>query len=90
MIKKLYVVRDTLADNIVGGVLVFPNDPPAVRFFVDILGEKSSVVGRHPDDHSLLYIGSLDESNGSIELPEHGPVVVTTGSAIISMQEAKV
>lgn len=86
MKKCLYVVRDTLAEDVVGGVLMFPSDGPAVRFFGDVLAEPKSSVAAHPNDHVLTYIGSIDAESGVIDL-EGSPRDVVSAAAIVASRQ---
>lgn len=85
--KRLYAILDTAAAMIIGGVHVFPNDAPAIRFFGDLVADPQTMMGRHPKDHQLLCIASLDEEDGSL-LTEGFPQVVITGDAMKAAQLA--
>lgn len=86
MKKCLYVVRDTLAETVVGGLLVFPADAPAIRFFGDVVNEPKSSVAAHPADHVLTFLGALDEATGIITT-EGAPRDVISGAAIVAARE---
>lgn len=75
--KKIYAILDTLAAAIVGGLHVFPHDAPAVRFFSDIAGDPQTMIGRHPDDHSLICLGMLTEDNSIVPFADGNQVVIT-------------
>lgn len=79
--KNIYAILDTLAATIVGGLHLFAHDAPAVRFFSDIAADPQTMIGRHPDDHSLICLGVLDESTNTITPYDNGNRVVITGAA---------
>lgn len=87
MKKCLYVIRDVLAESIVGGLLLFPTDAPAVRFFGDVINEPKSSVSAHPNDHVLTYLGSIDETDGRIDVSD-APRDVITGASYIASRES--
>lgn len=79
--KRLYAILDNASNMIIGGVHLFPQDAAALRFFRDLVGDPQTMMGRHPNDHHLLCIASLDDETGDL-LTEGCPLVVITGSAM--------
>lgn len=79
--KRLYAIMDLAAPSILGGVHVFPSDVAAMRFFRDLVGDPQTMMGRHPKDHNLICIASLDEESGEL-LTEDFPQTVITGTAM--------
>lgn len=61
MIRKLYVIRDTVAMAAVSQIMMFPHDAVAVRSFSDIASDPQTNLSRHVDDHELMCIGELDD-----------------------------
>lgn len=85
--KLIYAVRDNVASANVGGVYLFPHDTPAVRFFSDVALDPQTMVGRHPKDHSLLQLGTLDEDT-CVVVGLDQPRVVLSGEAWLAMHQA--
>lgn len=69
MRKKLYAIRDTLAGDLSGGVLVLANDTVAIRFLGDVIAQGENAVAKHPNDHELVCLGDI-ESDGTISSEE--------------------
>lgn len=66
----LYAIRDTVANDLVGGtnaISVHKHDATAVRFFGDVMSNKSpnNYIGQHPHDFELIRIGWI-AANGDI------------------------
>lgn len=58
------------------------SDEDARRAFVDAISSKQGLVGMHPEDHSLMRVGSYDKYSGLIVgLP--APVLVVTGVTLM-------
>lgn len=87
MIRRLYVVRDTLAGSIVGGVVAFAHDAAAVRFFGDAATDPNTAINRHPADHDLLVIGEIDDEAASIR--PIGPDVIVNAATLLSIRSEK-
>lgn len=58
---RLYMIYDTRAQMLIGGIQPFKHDAPAIRFFDDVARGDNSIVGKHPHDFQLLCIGELEE-----------------------------
>lgn len=86
--KKLYAILDRAAPGVLGGVHVFPSDTAAIRFFGDLVSDPNTMMGRHPKDHDLLCIASMDDENGEL-LTEGFPSVIITGAALYDAIEAQ-
>lgn len=84
--KRLYVVRDLVAEAVVGGVMTFPGDPAAVRSFQDAMRNPETVIAQHPADFDLLCVGVLEEGSGQVVGHPDGPTVVITGAAMMAAQ----
>lgn len=59
--RNLYGIIDTLANDLVGSVLIFKADVAAIRFFGDIAAHPESQVNKHPEDYHLVCFGVLDD-----------------------------
>lgn len=81
--RRLYAVLDTVADAIVGGLLMFPHDAPAVRFFGDLCADPQTGVSRHVEDHSLVCLGAITDENQLVSLDRE---VVISGSQWLAAQ----
>lgn len=88
MKKGIYIIRDTLADQVIGQLLMFPHDAAAVRFFGDICSDDKTSVARHVTDHELWCIGHIDEDQARIT-PTEGAVRVITGAAWAAAQQTR-
>lgn len=81
--KLIVAIFDLAADMIIGGVHLFAHDAAAVRFFGDLVADPQTMISRHPKDHVLKQIGTLNEETGEI-LPEIRELV--TGAALAEIQ----
>lgn len=66
MIKKIYAVFDIVGLEMVGPLLVFPNDASARRAFQSGLTHQDSSLSVHPSDYSLHLLGEVDTESGVI------------------------
>lgn len=62
---RLYMIFDTIALSIKGGIIQCENDEVARRAFYDALAAEKSPYASHPNDYELLYLGQLN-SHGAI------------------------
>lgn len=84
--RRLYVIYDNVANDVLGGVHSYPHDAPAIRFFSDIAATAKTIVNTHPQDHDLRCIGILTSIEGKLELKPEDRVVLT-GAQLIAAQE---
>lgn len=89
MAKNIYAVYDEVAQDIVGGLFVFTHDSPAVRIFVDGLGDVSTMLAKHPDDYSLICLGEIVEGVPPLIDGSQGCRTVLTGTAWKSARAAE-
>lgn len=84
--KGLYGIRDRVAGELVGLLMMFPAPAAAVRWFGDLLSNKETMPGMHPKDYELckyaFYESEVDEITG-VERE-----VVMTGLLWLAAQEA--
>lgn len=66
MIWQLYSVFDSKA-CVYERPFCAHNDASAVRSFGDIAVDEQHPIGQHPEDYSLWWIGSFDDSNGVVK-----------------------
>lgn len=80
-ITKLYLVYDTVAEEIFGSIIRCANDEVARRSFHDLLNAKDSPIAAHRGDYNLLWIADIN-SAGWIQ--NHG-----SGDAVVPITIAK-
>lgn len=56
--QQLYVCFDRVSESVIGQVMQFPHDAPAVRMFADALAS-DGFLAKHPQDFELRCIGSV-------------------------------
>ncbi|WNK13787.1 MAG: nonstructural protein [Microvirus sp.] len=86
MNKRLYMVYDLVANTVLGGIMLENADAPAMRAFNDALGNKESLLGQHPKDFNLLYLGEIAE-DGTIH--DCGPDIIATGASWSTLRETE-
>lgn len=84
MTRRLYTVYDVVAASSLGTVIAESADAPAIRAFNDALANSNSLLGQHPADFNLLYLGELDESG---EITPVKPETIATGKGWLQMKE---
>lgn len=77
--RNFYQVYDLVGESIVGPPFIEKNKGPAIRGFTDILNDKNSTLGQHPDDYELRFIGIQNEATGEIQ-PISPPQTIATGA----------
>lgn len=80
MVKILCVLRDSKAD-LYGPVSQFDNDDVAKRCFFDLCRDFSTLVGKHPEDFSIVKIGIYDDEVASVEGCNY--TVLASGSDLV-------
>jgi len=85
MNKRLYMVYDLVASTVLGGIMLETADAPAMRAFNDALGNKESLLGQHPRDFNLLYLGDIDDAG---QLHPIAPEIIATGASWQTMRES--
>lgn len=92
MLKRIYAVYDSLAQEMFGPLIVMPNDAAARRFFQDAVTGEGSRIAEHPEDYSLHFLGELDTETGvltSIATLGSGPFGVQIVSADFVLEQLK-
>lgn len=85
---NVYIVWDKIANDMIGGLMTFKADAPAVRAFVDGLTTRGSILQTHPQDFALVHIGQIiREMSGTIRLHETQHVVTLDGAAWLASQQ---
>lgn len=59
--KRIYMVKDELAGEFSGPMLVLPSDAVAIRTFGDIASAQGNQVNAHPEDFAIYELGMLGE-----------------------------
>lgn len=88
-IPSLYVVLDTLAEQILGAPLIFRADAAAVRLFSEAYNDANSVVAKHPNDHVLLCLGTIDDKTGQVVAQDTPRIVITGTQLALTAMEAR-
>lgn len=83
MTKLLVTIVDLAADMIIGGIHLFAHEAAAVRFFGDLVADSQTMIARHPKDHVLRLVGTIDETTGAIT-PDSRDII--TGAALAEVQ----
>lgn len=81
---NLYVVRDVEA-RYAGQVLTFRHDAVATRWFADMVQDPQTSINKHPRDHELVQVGTLDDETG--EVAQMPPRVVLTGGQVLDLMK---
>lgn len=89
MIKRLYAVYDAVALEMMGPLMVLPNDAAARRVFQDAVTNEQSSLFMHPHDYVLCHLGEIDTQTGTVTpvtgstMPHGFGVPVVTGEFIV-------
>lgn len=83
---RLYQIYDKVSQEMIGNILRYRIDAPAVRVFHDWLRSETGP-GGHAVDFDLLYLGEQDGSVGMITAVI--PVAVALGSQWLEMQSPR-
>lgn len=70
MKHNAYVIFDSAA-QIYNKPFYFVNDNVALRAAYDLRADTSTEVSTHPEDFSLWFIGSFDDTTATFELATH-------------------
>lgn len=84
MKKRVYVIRDIVSDDFLGGLVSFAHDAAAIRWFGDVAGDETTYVHRHVGDYELWCVGELCDAPGL--LVGCDPLVIITGAALVAAQ----
>lgn len=82
----IYAIYDTIAQSLVGGLLLFKSAPPAIRYFADLASDPKTMIHRHVEHYDLIDLGTLTDDT---ELRLHGREreIVITGKAWLAAQQ---
>lgn len=79
-VSKSFVIalRDKKAESVVS-VCSVRNEKVALRLFEDLLSDKGSMFGQHPEDFELLLICSYDSDSGVLVEDRSYPCKIADG-----------
>lgn len=84
----LYQVYDEIAEMVMGPILPYKAEGPAVRDFYNLVPDKNNAIGRNPSDYRLVMIGEQIEQTGKI-IPYDEPRTVARGRDWRNVMEAR-
>lgn len=73
------VVIDNVAKDVVGPVLYFHHNAPAIRFFTDAVQDPTTPLNKHPEDYYLRQIALLQDDL-SITIDNQ---IIVTGAEVL-------
>lgn len=88
MLSRLYTIRDTVAQDLFGGIIRVNNDEVARRNFHDALAADQGPFKGHEADYELIFIGTIDNF-GDIAAPDTDPPVIARGADWIAANNTK-
>ena len=66
MTKRLYAIRDLKMGSFMP-ICLYDNDAVATRAFGDLVSkDRESLIGLHPEDFGLYFLGEIDMDSGEI------------------------
>lgn len=88
--KYVYAVYDTIAKDIVGPLLRYDRDEPAIRIFTDALADqREGSLGHHAADYQLLRLCRIDEETPQIHIALEDVAAIMSGKLWLALQEKK-
>jgi hypothetical protein len=88
MEKRLYMVYDVIACTIIGTPILERADAAAMRAFNDALANPESLLGQHPKDFNLLYLGSISADGALYPAPGDSGQIIATGASWLNLKES--
>lgn len=87
MERKIYAIRDRIAQDLVGHsmyvLMVFRTDAEATRYFADAILDPKSILAKHPGDYELIHLGDLTPEGYILETVTTANIIIT-GSALVN------
>lgn len=80
----IYAVRDTVAQDIIGGLHLHRHDAAAVRMFIDAATDKGTRIAQHPQDYELICLGYTDETGQLYDSPDAPDDTIGPPSTILT------
>lgn len=84
---NMYSIFDT-ASGVYERPFCFQSDGQASRAFSDIANDPEHPIGKHPEDYSLVRIGTYDDNKGRL-VPEEVEVLMTGLEAVSAHRNFK-
>lgn len=78
-INRLYVIYDAKAEETMGNPFMYRADAAAIRGFKELMTDPKQFFHRHPEDYSLLYLGTLNCKDGAMPYIEAQTMLVSAG-----------
>lgn len=66
---NIYSIFDEKAE-VFNAPFFMPRDGMALRAFADLVNDKNTTPGQHPDDFKLVFLGTFDEAKGVLAAGE--------------------
>ena len=89
MNKRLYSIRDLKAQTFTPPTIQ-DNDAVAIRAFGDLVTkDKESLLGTHPADFALCFVGEFDILTGILTPAVNGFVQLSIGSDYLVQKDVK-
>lgn len=85
MIIRCYSVYDRKA-QVFHAPYYAPTDGAAVRTFSDAVADPNSMLGRHPNDYVLYFVGTFDDSRALMEPKSPVDHVIDASSLVKALQ----
>lgn len=63
--------------------MYFQTPAQGARSFGDAVNDPKSDFSRHPEDYALMHVGTFDESDGRLEAPAAGPVLIVQALSMV-------
>lgn len=77
---KMYAIFDTVAEVLVGSVMLANNDATATRAFAAAVLNPQQAIGQNPRDFRLLRLGEVSDFG---DVTPEDPTIVVLGSEIL-------
>lgn len=84
--RSIYAIFDLVAETFIGQLIIDRHAAPVCRIFHQLLGDKSTQLGQHPKDYTLLHLGYVEDHG---QLWPITPAVVATGEAWLAATSAE-
>ena len=78
----LYCLIDVTANCTFGPVMMARNDAEMIRYFRDLIQDRKTLPGQHPQDFNLYLTASFDDHSGLITADEE-LTLISTGTQLL-------
>lgn len=76
---RMYVIFDTVAETLVGSIMLAPNDLAASRAFAGACLNTQGPIAENPSDYRLLRVGEVSDFG---DVSPEDPTIVILGSEV--------